>query len=178
MKVKKGDVFVDVGAHIGCYTIQAAKLAKTVVTVEAHPDNFSILKRNIELNNFSNVIALNIGAWSSKDKLKLNISEASGSHSFINAFGFGSIEIDTYPLDEVLINFGIRKVDWIKIDVEGAEFEVLNGLKETLKQKPKLIIELWNSNRDKVLSLLSSYGYKISEIPEQRGDDFSYIFCS
>src|SRR5215216_2460824 len=71
---KNGDIVIDVGAHIGPYTLKASKLVGLngkVVAIEAAPDNFDILNRNIQLNKLTNVIALNYAAYSKEDKIKL-----------------------------------------------------------------------------------------------------------
>ncbi len=159
IKPHKEDVFIDIGAHIGKYALGLARYTGKVLAVEAHPDNFSILKRNVELNNLGNVIALNIGAWSSRAKLRLFIGRSHGHHSFVEDKHCGFIEVDVYPMDEVIRDHNIKRVDWIKIDVEGAESDR----------------ELWRSNRDKVIALLSKYGYKVEDV--ERGINWSYVFA-
>jgi hypothetical protein len=72
-------------------------------------------------------------------------------------------------------------VDWIKIDVEGAEYEVLLGLEETLSRfKPKLIIEVWSKNIENVKALLNRHGYvfvKFSEFGEAQSQCFVDVLC-
>ncbi|MHA1664402.1 MAG: FkbM family methyltransferase [Candidatus Njordarchaeales archaeon] len=73
LKLNKGDVFVDVGAHIGKYTVPVAKIVGEnglVIAVEPHPENYRTLVKNIRLNDLKNVLALNIAAWSEECKLK------------------------------------------------------------------------------------------------------------
>src|SRR5437763_1822635 len=71
---KDGDIVVDIGAHIGLYTIISSKRVGfngKVIAIEAHPENFEILNRNIQLNQLTNVIALNYAVYSEEERLKL-----------------------------------------------------------------------------------------------------------
>jgi len=79
---KEGDIVVDVGAHIGRYTIIASKRvgeSGKVIAIEAHPGNFEMLNRNVKLNKLTNVTALNYAVYSKESKLKLYVpGEESG----------------------------------------------------------------------------------------------------
>ncbi|MCS7139609.1 MAG: FkbM family methyltransferase, partial [Candidatus Nezhaarchaeota archaeon] len=100
--------------------------------------------KNIKLNGLKNVIALNIAAWNGECNLKLFIGDVSGHHSAKKDFGLGSITVKAMPLDDVVRDLRVKRVDLIKIDVEGAELEVLEGLVRTLKEHhPKVIVEVW-----------------------------------
>jgi len=89
-----------------------------------------------------------------------------GSSSEFSAIETGynkSVYVQAKPMDELLIHdLNLKRVDWIKIDVEKAEYEVLQGLEKTLsKFKPRLFIEVWSKNVHKVKALLRSYGYSL-----------------
>src|SRR5918994_5160984 len=79
---KEGDIVIDIGAHIGLYTIISSKRVGAngkVVAIEAHPGNFEMLNSNIKLNQLTNVIPLNYAAYSKETKIKLYVpDEASG----------------------------------------------------------------------------------------------------
>jgi FkbM family methyltransferase len=78
---KEGDVVVDVGAHIGHYTIIASKLVcpnGKVIAVEAHPHNFKMLQYNIWLNELTNVTAMNYAVYSKRARLELYLKEELG----------------------------------------------------------------------------------------------------
>src|SRR3712207_4401965 len=133
------DVVVDVGAHIGSYTIVSSKkvgqLGK-VVAIEADPNNFDMLNRNIHLNKLTNVVALNSAAYSKEDRLKLFLptsdktpeSQYTKYNTIMSQRAQGErnyVEVSANTLDTLLKQNGIsqEKVNWIKIDVEGAELE-------------------------------------------------------
>ncbi|MEM4035811.1 MAG: FkbM family methyltransferase [Fervidicoccaceae archaeon] len=160
LRVCRGCVFVDVGAHVGKYTVPVAKIVGDeglVVAVEPHPENYETLVENIELNGLSNVVALNIAAWSGEGALKLFIGDSGGHHSLKVNRGLGSVEVRARALDDVLDELGVERVDCVKIDVEGAELEVLKGLVKTLERfRPTVIVEAWEPER-------------IREFAEERG---------
>ena len=171
----KGDVVVDVGAHIGRYTITSSKRVGPngkVIAIEAAPDNFDILNRNVQLNRLNNVVLLNCAAYSTQTRLKLYEPSADGSiYNTIMPSRAGRngnyVEVNAGTLDSILDANGISKVDWIKIDVEGAEFEVLKGSVNTLANNADLalLIEVHNILDDNhypnIAKFLDSYGFKV-----------------
>jgi FkbM family methyltransferase len=177
---KQGDIVVDIGAHIGHYTIIASKrvgINGKVIAIEANPGNFKLLNRNIRLNQLANVVSLNHAVYSKETKLKLYAPGEEAGHTIYNTLISDRatneekfVEVNANTLDYLLQPKGIRQeqVNWIKIDVEGAEFEVLKGATNVLcKSKDiTLLIEIHNL-RDSVnlyipiLEFLRSYNFKI-----------------
>jgi FkbM family methyltransferase len=155
-------VFVDIGANIGKYTIKVAKQLEgvgKVVAIEPHKNTFSVLERNTSLNNLANVIPINAACWNKNGELDLYSGTlfetfvTSGSHSVAQKFSSSPMKVRSAKLDDILREVGISKVDFIKIDVEGAEPEVLEGAVETIK----------NSNNIKILfEALNEEGFKRS----------------
>jgi FkbM family methyltransferase len=145
---KEGDTVVDVGAHMGRYTITSSKSVGSsgkVIAVEAHPYNFRMLQHNLSLNKLGNVSALNWAVYSKKAKLKLYLPDEdlgyTMHHSLMTNYLTAKynkeierryIEVEADTLDNLLKSRGINQVNWIKIDVEGAEYEVLKGAREVL----------------------------------------------
>ncbi|MEM3622763.1 MAG: FkbM family methyltransferase [Candidatus Bathyarchaeia archaeon] len=164
LKLGGGNVFLDVGAHIGKYTIPAAKIVGVngfVVAVEPNPENCKILLKNVQLNKLRNVEVVNIAAWNRKEILKLFIAEDSGQHSIKRNFGFGFVTVPALPLDHLLNELDLDRIDYIKIDVEGAEFEVLEGLKETLRTKRPIIIVEVKKCIDKLKEMFKKENYGV-----------------
>ena len=180
---KESDIVIDVGAHIGPYTLIASKcvgLNGKVVAIEADPENFNILNRNIQLNKLTNVIALNYAAYSKEDKIKLYLLSKGEESSYTkyntvmtdrahNEKKF--VEVKANTLDYLLQSSGIKHedVNWIKIDVEGAEYDVLKGAKNILSKSSNisLLIEIHNLSTynttlyEPIKELLNSYNFKI-----------------
>jgi len=181
---RDGDIVVDIGAHYGRYTLIAAERVGPkgkVIAIEADPNNFDMLNNNIKLNKLSkeNVITLNYAASSSKSKVKLSIpskeeKEFSGHTMYSSIITSRAptqkfIEIDANILDNLLRENGIpvERINWIKIDVEGAELEVLKGATQVLSNSKdiSILIEIHNIKDGKtlfepIMDLLNNYNFK------------------
>jgi FkbM family methyltransferase len=177
---KQGDIVVDIGAHIGHYTIIASKRVGAngkVVAIEASPSNFKILNRNIRLNQLTNIISLNHVVYSKETKIKLYLpGEESGNTIYNTVISDRArnedkfVEVNANTLDYLLQSKGIKQedVNWIKIDVEGAEFEVLKGATNVLSKSKDiaLLIEIHNLSDNinlyrPILEFLNLYNFKI-----------------
>jgi FkbM family methyltransferase len=177
---KEGDIVVDVGAHMGRYTIPSSKsvgASGKVIAVEAHPYNFKILQHNLRLNNLTNVSALNWAVYSKKAKLKLYLPDEdlgyTMHHSLMtnylstkynNEIERKYIEVEADTLDNLVKSRGITRVNWIKIDVEGAEYEVLKGATEILSANTSISILVEVHGKDTyapTIELLRSYNFNI-----------------
>ena len=168
LKVPRGGVFVDVGAHVGKYAIPMAKVVGSeglVIVVEPHPDNYKQLVENVKLNRVKNVVALNIAAWSEESEMKLFIGDVHGHHSLVYDFGRGFVFVRAKPLDDVLEELGVGRVDCIKVDVEGAELEVLKGMRRTLEKfKPIVVAEVRDENLKRVEDFLHQVRYAMKRV--------------
>jgi FkbM family methyltransferase len=145
--IKKGNIVVDVGAHIGYYTLIAADIVGKKGKVYAfEPDlkNFNILMRNIKVNKYRNIIPINKAVAKKDGKLNLFINPTnSGDHRVYESNkNRKRTEIESVSLDSVLKN---EKVDLIKIDIQGSEINALKGAFHTLNNNKalKMIIEFW-----------------------------------
>jgi len=165
LKPKEGDVFVDVGAHVGKYTCAVARMVGekgVVVAVEPSPANYITLLKNIQSNNLRNVKVFRVAAYDKDCKLQLFRGNTAGHNSVKKDMGLGSIEVSAKKLDSILLG-DFKRVDWVKIDVEHAEYEVLKGMTRTLTRfRPKLIVETWQENMGSVVDLLRSLRYWVT----------------
>ena len=175
---KQGDIVVDIGAHIGRYTIIGAKRVGAngkVVAIEANPSNFEMLNRNIKLNQLTNILSLNNAVYSKETKIKLYLPGEELGHTIYNTVMSDRaknedkfVEVSANTLDYFLQLKGITDVNWIKIDVEGAEFEVLKGATNVLSKSKDiaLLIEIHNLSGGTnlyrpILEFLRLYNFKI-----------------
>jgi FkbM family methyltransferase len=154
---KEGDVVVDIGAHMGRYTIISSKRVGTngkVICMEADPNNFETLNHSIELNNLTNVISFNCITYSKEMDI-------------VDVNTYNRMHVNT--LDYLLHQNGIShaEVNWMKIDVEGAELEVLKGATNILSKSKDiaLLIEIHgiSSLYKPIMELLNSYNFKIEK---------------
>lgn len=124
----KHDVWMDIGGHIGAFSIDIADKVSQVYTYEPVKANFDLLNENIALNGLENVSTLNkavVGNDDAKRDFYLDGSSNSGGHSLIGAQNPTKIQVDCSNINEVL---RILKPNKIKLDCEGAEYEILMNM--------------------------------------------------
>ncbi|MCX7944434.1 MAG: FkbM family methyltransferase [Deltaproteobacteria bacterium] len=141
--LRQGDLFIDIGANIGAYTILAsAEIGANTIAIEPIPPTFKILLDNILVNRIHDrVKALNIGLGSKNGKLRFTTLYDSTNHVATGG-ETNTIEVEVSTLDTILSSELIPVL--LKIDVEGFETEVLNGAEKTLGRDAlkAIIIEL------------------------------------
>lgn len=194
--LKENMVVVDIGANIGLYSVIAGHRVGPngkVFAYEPEEENFSILKKNIEINKRKNTTLLQTALSDKKESRFLYLAKDNkGHHSFAkDSSAITPIKITTDTLDASLEGFGSPLVDIIKIDIEGAEPLAIKGMSKTISRNPNIIIftEIYPNairrlNHDPIefLKLLNSHGLSIwiihEDIEPERlmPDDFeSYI---
>lgn len=179
----KGDVFIDAGAHVGKYALQVARIVGEdglVIAIEPHPKNYQALLKGMQLNGLKNIVAFNVAAWNKDCKIKLFIHDAAVHHSTKINLGLGQIEVKAQTIDHIVDELRVKRVNWVKIDVEGAEVEVLQGLKKTLvNYNPRLIIEVQRENLNNVLKFMENYHYLVKPIAMEQDPKagWSYLYC-
>lgn len=147
---------IDIGAHIGYYTLHAARKVGNsgrVYAFEPENENYKWLLRNIEINNYSNVTASEKAVTDSSGSVKLWLAKGTGSHSLHPNFGeireetskeSDSVQkneiVKSTSLDDFLELQGWPIISVIKIDVEGAEPQVFSGMKKLLERQKELKI--------------------------------------
>jgi len=171
--LKKGDVVLDVGANIGLTTIRASKLIGEggyVYAIEAMPSTFEILNFNTQLNKLSNVSCFNIALadYVGKTDIFHNLDINRGAASIYSESKQGGVEVDITTLDQFVINNELKTVDFIKIDIEGAEYPMLIGGSNFFnKNKPIICVEFSKEVKstykpDLIFDLLkNTYSYRI-----------------
>ena len=172
--LKPGDTFVDLGANIGFYTLIASRIVGEngkVFSFEPTPSTFQTLKKNIKENNFSNIVIAEDNAVSNVSGVAhFKVTEGSEMNSVTNSNDESTISVKKISLDKYFSNIDHNKIDLIKMDIEGQEYNALLGMKKiNLNNKSlKIIFEfhrqaLKNNNQsgEEIFNLLSSYGFKI-----------------
>jgi FkbM family methyltransferase len=145
--IPRGGVFLDVGAHVGHYSLRASKIAKEVLAVEAHPETAKRLRENIALNEIYNITVYEIAAWDEGISLSMvspNDSVRDGSMRIVDEVDSAQNRtawiVQGRPLDIPLRN--VTRIDVIKLDVEGADLHALRGMRELIaKHRPVMFIE-------------------------------------
>lgn len=175
--LKKGMTCLDIGGNIGYYVLLENKILNgegKIIAIEPSPDNFKQLMRNLELQKTKIVDAYNLAAGNKDGNLKFLIYEDASNSCMIIPEGQESrwpgqiIEVPVRKMDNFLEKLGVTKIDFIRMDVEGYEKHVLEGLKNTIKKsKPVIYVEvhvniMGKENTKKFLRDLESYGYNVT----------------
>jgi FkbM family methyltransferase len=142
--VKEGMTVVDIGANIGYYTLLAARLVGEkgkVFAFEPSPDNFALLKRNVEANGYKNIVLVPKAVSDRKATARLRIDRASSGGHSLSAFRDTKdfVDVETISLDRYFAN-GVEHIDVLKIDAEGAEMAILNGMPRLLERNTDLTL--------------------------------------
>jgi FkbM family methyltransferase len=168
-KLLEGDTVIDAGAHIGTFVLKAARAvgpSGLVVGVEPASRNFGLLSKNVAENSLSNVRLVNAGLGKVPGRGELNLYNRGGENSLFKRETRPSavepIEIKT--LDMLTKSLSLSRVDFLKIDVEGFELEVLMGGKEVLKAyHPRIAMETHTLGPTvgEITEFLAGFGYTI-----------------
>jgi len=142
--IEEGMVVLDIGAHLGYFTILASKLVGNegrVYAFEPEPNNFPLLLEHIELNNCKNVIPSRMAICDKVGMAPLYLSSDSASHSLFVQKSQRLVHVETTTLDRYFEgrNEG-NKVDFVKMDIEGSEMKALAGMENLLKENFNLIL--------------------------------------
>jgi FkbM family methyltransferase len=195
---KEGDTVIDVGAHVGRHTLIASRRvgsAGSVIAIEPDPANIEMLNRNMGLNNLTNICILSCAVCAEQKKIQLYLPGTDSKMSIYNTImqdrahsSMRSIEVDGYTLDFIAdkylnrISEDNKKENWIKIDVEGAEYEVLKGATNLLSrnQATSLLLEIHNLREgfnlyEPIIKLLKEYNFSL-EFEKVYGGGEKHIF--
>ena len=169
--VERSDVCFDIGANIGYYTLLLAKVAKETHAFEPVPLSYHLLNSNVLINGISNVITNLCAVGNISGETSFNIAADSAYSGFYDTNivrPAESVRLTVTRLDDYCTTHRISRVDFLKIDVEGAESLVLDGAREVLKSKPRfMMVELadcvqkkYGSSVTDIVKKLACYGFK------------------
>ena len=144
--VHEGDVVIDVGAHVGYYTLLMAQLVGKngkVYSFEPDPVNFELLKKSVEINGFENVVLIQKAVSDTTEKIKLFLGDNDSAINRIYDAKLGdakkSIDVESVTIDEYFKE-NDKLFNIIKIDSEGSEAKIINGMEKFLTKNRKLIM--------------------------------------
>ncbi len=178
-EIKRGDVVLDVGAHVGYYTLIFAECVGDtgkVFAFEPDPTNFALLKKNIEANGVKNVVLVQKAVSDTTGITKLHLCEQRhmGHRIYEWHSSDTSIEVETITLDDYFKDYD-RKINFIKMDIEGAESKAVQGMRSLLQRNKKLKIILeFNPpimaesglQPEELPKTLREYGFKLYDVNE------------
>jgi FkbM family methyltransferase len=169
-----GDVFFDIGAHIGYYSAIAARIngsSGKIFAFEPRPMNAGFFKRHMKINNFQNVTLFEVAVGDSDTDVRFDTRHGSATGSVSLE---GNLKVKQVSIGRMVDEGKLPSPDFIKIDVEGGEIEVLKGLAGVIfSSRPKMIIATHNTEcHSFVVEFLNKNNYKFEILnPEHiKGD--------
>ncbi len=152
IRVRPGDAVLDCGANIGVFARQALSMgAALVVAIEPSPASLECLRRNFAAEIAARgLIVYPQGVWNREETLRLLVDDnTSAGDSLILQRGQTSIAVPLTRIDTLVRELGLARVDFVKMDIEGAEQEALEGARHTLARfKPRLAISGYHKGDD------------------------------
>jgi FkbM family methyltransferase len=190
-ELREGDVVVDVGAHVGVFTLMASRRARRVVAIEPHPFNYKLLLKNRALNKLTNVTPANVALSNYCGNAKLYIAKNSRAHTIeeetVDRYKVKHhfdvdkyVEVKVKTLDSLADELELDEVTFIKVDAEGSELNVLKGAERTLKENDAFLsiaaYHVPNELRE-ISNFLRDIGYEvfIRRLGESRAP---YVYAS
>lgn len=163
--LKEGDVFIDVGANIGYYSVLVGKIVGEngrIISVEPIPSTAKVLNLNLRLNKLRNFKVIQKAAWGNNRIITMHIPKG--------FFGMASVykllrATDLLVVEGVALDriFEVPKVYLLKIDAEGSEYQILKGMRKTLKKTRYVVLEA-SIKKDEIIHLLREEGFKIRKM--------------
>lgn len=153
-EILENDVIIDIGGHVGLFALFASLNSHKgkIISIEPHPKNFNLLKENINDNNFHNVVVIDKAVTDKNKNLELFVNPSDDSAHSIHGDGENIIQIQGISLSEIMIENGISKCNILKMDCEGAEFEIIGSLSDDeLLKIDKICLEYHIKEHDQSL---------------------------
>lgn len=160
--LKRFDTAVDVGAHVGSWSVELSKKFKTVIAYEPNVQSFNLLKTNVlEFGASKNTILYNLAVGDKVQSVSMSVGQKGPISSMVDEAVTGTIKMTTLDKEE------FRDVSLIKIHCNGYELEVLRGAENLIdRDLPEIFVVMKKnkrveSNVEMVVSLLSRHGYAV-----------------
>ena len=176
--LKTGDVFYDIGANVGFFSIIAAKLVGEggkVYAFEPGSENAKSIRYNGELNNFNQIEVIEKAVSNTSGTGEFLLAKYSGGHALATADAppdlAGKVTVDLVSIDDLIASGQIEPPNFVKIDVEGAELDVLKGMTQTIKTyQPSVIYEVDDGDRaayerkyQELANFFESFNYQVTQ---------------
>lgn len=171
----EGAVFVDVGANVGLHTVPVgrhlAKIDGRVVAFEPIQANYDRLVTNVRLNQLANVQVEKLGLADNEETIEVCRNTKGSSNVSLVSTGDFREQVRLVRFDDWVIRNGLKRVDVLKLDIEGAEVRALGGMLETIKRfRPVLIVEInpmWTrrmgTSTTELIRILHELGYTLRD---------------
>lgn len=175
-----GDVFFDVGANIGFFSLIAARRVGAeghVYAFEPVPRNVVAIRRSAQLNDLAMIRVFSEAVGAKTGRAELLLAHHIGGAALASVGAppdmRGRMQVDVVTLDDAVTRRGLRPPSLVKIDVEGAEIDVLRGMTEIMRRfRPKIIYEVDDATREglackarNIAAFMTGAGYTLALLP-------------
>lgn len=172
-EISENDVIIDVGGHVGLFALFASTRIQNgkIISVEPHPGNFSLLQENMDNNELHGVVLVNKAVANSNGTVRLFLDGHDDSAHSICGKGDNSIQIEGVTLNKLVRDAHVSKYNVLKMDCEGAEFEIIESLSDDeLARIEKICLEYHLNGAglsylEKLEDRLKKMSFAVSNIP-------------
>ncbi|HEY6504146.1 MAG TPA: FkbM family methyltransferase [Chitinophagaceae bacterium] len=186
-RVQPGHIIVDIGAHIGCFTLLAAKKVPQgkVYSFEPGAETYQVLEKNVQSNGFHHVKTFQLAVAAKNGKALLYHDTVTGNwgHSITKKLSAESEEVNCITLPDILRSENIDHVDFIKFNCEGAEFSIILNTSTEMLKRVKCILILYhgyletNISKEQIAGHLKAAGFKIHFRFTNKEDDSGWMIA-
>ena len=180
--IKDDDVIIDVGAHIGLFSLLVSQKSRNgkIFSFEPIKENFSLFNSNLELNHIKNIFPFNMAVSKNADGVELFLSDDDSAHSIFSK-KVNSISIESISLQKI---FDENKIDFcklLKLDCEGAEYQIIDSLSpEYMDRIQNMAIEYHFADSrpelvEKLITKIKNSGFNIKTRPHY--DDMGFLIA-
>ena len=181
-EINVNDTVIDIGAHIGLFSLLVSQLCKTgkILSFEPVRENFDLLVSNLKLNHIENVLPFNMAVSKNLDKLNLFLNDDQSAHSIFPKSS-ESISVESTSLQKIFEENKISSCKLLKLDCEGAEYEIIDSLPSEYLNKIQNIVMEYHSADTKpelvknLILKIKNAGFKIKTRPHH--DDMGFLIA-
>ena len=181
-KINENDIIVDVGAHIGLFSLRVSQICKKgkILSFEPVRENFDLFLSNLKLNRIENVFPFNVAVSKNSGKLNLFLNDDESAHSIFPS-STESITVESTSLQKIFEENKISSCKLLKLDCEGAEYEIIDSLPtEYLNKIQNMAIEYHSADTKpelvkNLIKKIKNAGFEIKTRPHH--DDMGFLIA-
>lgn len=175
------DTVVDAGAHIGAFALRVAPFARRVLCVEPAPDNLDLLRRNAAAHGTIDVLPFALAGHGGRRALRLG--QNGSRHSFLSTPDErGCVEVEAISLETLFTEHQVERCDLLKLDVEGAEYEILRGLPPALWSRVRRVRMEYHpapgESGEALGRFLEGLGFRVTLAPHKKNAGEGLLFAA
>ena len=181
-EINTNDTVIDIGAHIGLFSLLVSQLCKTgkILSFEPVSENFDLLVSNLKLNHIKNILPFNMAVSKNSGRLDLFLNNDQSAHSIFSKSS-ESISVESTSLQKIFEENKISSCKLLKLDCEGAEYEIIDSLPSEYLNKIQNIVMEYHSADTKpelvknLIQKIKNAGFKIKTRPHH--DDMGFLIA-